>query len=116
MPADLDELIARLEAASGPDWRLDRDVYRATNPDKPEPKWAFGLPPLKLTASIDAALAIVEEVEPGRSWSLSRDGEANDFEFIFYSQPMRIIAEAKTAPLAILIAILRAKKGQSDDK
>ena len=63
-PGKIEELIGRLERATGPDWQID-DALRI----------AFGYPPKPwdYTAKIDSALALalVEQVLPGR-WPSAR--------------------------------------------
>ena len=83
------ELIARLEAATGGDTGLDCDIVIAcglwrppTNSERNPARvdgWRRGelnhyCPHTPLTASVDAALALVEQVLPGWNWSVGRDG------------------------------------------
>jgi hypothetical protein len=84
---DLQELIDRMKAATGPDRELDFAVYDHLFPPKPPPANAphIELPPgfgrdalsrsmdprPELTGSIDAALALVERVLPGAEYNIS---------------------------------------------
>lgn len=71
------------------------------------------------TASIDAALALVEKKLPGWAWKLDRAfGEPPYIVAVVASRPIDVTAahagEAPTAPLAILSALLRALISQSE--
>lgn len=118
--SNLDDLIRRVEAATGPDRELDFDVCAALGLYEAEPTYGPHLRRIwhgpRLTASIDAALALVEKVLPGCTdtsdasypeagieWTLFPDG-GDDW----------ITGTAKTRPLAIIAALLRALKQQED--
>lgn len=141
---DLKALLERVEAATGPDDDLDAEVWLAIVPgasrknllaDWPdeEPLWEYhdaerntlfraGLVP-SLTASIDAALALVERVLPGAYGSV-RFGSAPLGAIIIWDERAETAAgnvmitsqsatgEAATAPLAIVTALLNAKVSQ----
>lgn len=133
----LKELLARVEGASGPDGRLDYDIVRALDPPK---LLAPGNPPLTtdweyygpLTASIDAALALVERVLPGIDFYVEVEQVFGGFcQYVYLSgggaiTPMRTqpggrlyptwIEAKNNLPLAILAALLRAKISQEEAK
>ncbi len=85
------------------------------------------------TASIDAALALMERVLPNHSWGGEqtgvRTGERNYLGLHRYTdgfkahvtkksalRPMPVVASALTAPLAIILATLRALSSQEASK
>ena len=116
------ELIARLEAATGPDRELDAAiaVQVGINPDY-QGDGRYGCP--KFSASLDAALTLVPE---GWEWSISGSGTAaicscwnDDYAEVFPStdrkQPRHTPMErwhpkTATPALALCIAALKAKK------
>jgi hypothetical protein len=65
MSADLPALIARVEAATGPDYDIDREIWRAVDHDAAEEYAACETP--AYTASLDAAVSLVPS---GCKWSL----------------------------------------------
>jgi hypothetical protein len=111
----LSELLDKVQAASGPDLELDARIVCAFLPGPSYQSMrdegyaiadlAEGHP--AYTASIDAALALVERVLPGWQWCLNRNG-----------RPMALVNNgpgrqfecdrAPTMPLAILAATLQA--------
>lgn len=144
----LSGLRERIKAATGPDRKIDCEIEAAIihrerfvvvpppfydperyfcNPD-PSVDW-IGYDLLntapRYTASIDAALALVERMLPGWKWGVSsiavRTGEKTAEGYPRYGEgfrahvtavsalrPMPSIGEAPTAPLAILLALLTA--------
>jgi hypothetical protein len=73
------ELIAALKSAKGPDRRLDCLIENFFGRARFERTGGFGdfdevrVEPYKLTASIDAAVALIESVRPdARHWSISK--------------------------------------------
>lgn len=119
----LPELLKRVEAASGPDRELDAAVEVAldqqTADGRARARYYSGyrddeLPP-PLTASIDAALALVEMVLPGWFWNIGQFPNIR----AQLAQPTvtefgnaighRADETAGTIPLAILAALLKAK-------
>lgn len=119
----LHELAAMLDAATGPsrelDWRIEHIVVRspvfdASSHDFWPPfmvnsRADKGIP--RYTASIDAALALVERLLPGWEW----DVELN--QGVYFCTLIRLpvtadegmwCADAPTAPLAILKAMVAA--------
>lgn len=121
--ADMQELIARLEAAAGGSQALTDDTLRALGfvtkryPMDSDRYWIVPgderhpLPPWcdKITVSLDAALALAERVLPGWVYML-----VNDYCDYFRAELVRpessvVKAVAETMPLALCIAILKAK-------
>lgn len=109
--SDLNELLERVKAATGPDRQLDyalfchfapRDVASAWHPHEGH----------QYTASIDAAVALCERLLPG--WKASH----GEFSWSFGFQDERVWtcklryyrtkAHAPTLPLAILAGLLQA--------
>jgi len=129
--ADIASLLERVTAATGPDRVLDLDLARALVPDvvvlrrndddtanEPHTYWEY-------TTSIDAALALVERMLPGWKWGVAsvavKTGEKSPEGYPRYGtgfrahvtqvsalRPMPSVAEGPTAPLAILVALLRS--------
>jgi hypothetical protein len=132
--ADMGELLARCEAADGPDRRLDADIYEALGfgvirdgmhnrsmewrYKPPGESYWVSLPPL--TASIDSSLALVERLLPLPYGTLNfglYDGVAqisvdtDDHQTIdgaVVQTTASSTGQARTLPLAILAALLRA--------
>lgn len=126
--AQLEELLATAEAATGSDRELDFAIISATNPHAgrggPYESWqaaqsAFGWD-TRVTSSIDAVLALVERCLPGAYLDLAgpakylnipspipnrwRAHVTTDEGF----QSQQTAGWAASAPLAILAALLRA--------
>lgn len=123
---ELEALLARVESATGPDREIDlalmilgwggpRERYLTDELDR----LAFG-EQWKFTASLDAALALVERVLPGRDIDLElregmQDGQVHRFTdaTIYaqaYSDDKRDFKAFGNSPaLALLTALLRAK-------
>lgn len=106
----LDGLIEQVKAATGPDDKLDYAVD--------EWLWRSGgkhhgemdtLPPF--TASIDAALALVERLLPGWNYTFNR-GHCELRHPKHRAKDVQ--AFGKTTPLAILAALLSALKDASE--
>lgn len=126
----LDDLIARVEAASDRDRSIDADIARMEGwtftkmkgdrqeywrkPGSTE-YWDRRLDgPPAYTASIDVALALIERLLPGWDYGLDRD-EGQYFATIAPVGPTTakgVQAEAKSQPLAIMLAALRALASQ----
>lgn len=101
----LTALRARVIAATGADRELDKDLYCtlvAVRAVFPFPHY---------TASIDAALALIERVLPGASWGVNtamEGGFAADVPFQKLKDMQPHPVRHRTAPLAILAALLSA--------
>jgi hypothetical protein len=103
--AKLRDLLSRVEAASGPDVRLDRAI------NKMFPDGELGSP--YYTSSIDAAVALAERALPGFSILMAvNPGKAMAN---IHSAPLGVngkwfpAGRNKTLPLAICSATIRAK-------
>lgn len=123
---DYDDIIGRVERATGGDRELDRAIM----------VFAFGggvrnaLPLPEYTSSVDAALALVERKLPGYRWSVGatgiRSGTHPDGKPAYVDgfragltkasplRPLPTAAHARTAPLAIILALLRALSQQGE--
>ena len=108
-----DELIAALEAATGADRKLDAEIIRHHfGYSKDDPLWHG----LEYTASLDAALTLVpegwdEEIKRARhrkGWFASL--ALNRGPGIGYDGTMHY-GDSPVPALALLIAILKARKG-----
>ena len=120
----LKELLERVERAEGPDrdydwdlafldgWKFDEISDTWTMPDG---HWDQFLTPPRYTASLDAAVALVERKLPGHHWSVSRQCEYPSLAFCDYrfaafvgdyGSPKR--AEGPTPAIAVIKALLRA--------
>lgn len=141
----IEELVGRVEAATGADREIDGLIWKACE-EKPGDDWqlmgsgvwhrrdpddyvAFDVPP-KLTASIDAALALAERVLPGLSPGVSQNVHHGNWYAWFADGEQRAdgqftsteVAEANhdfSAPLAIILATLKALsriKGDHNDE
>jgi hypothetical protein len=116
--AEIGEILARVEAATGPSIELDKLLSEAFG-DKNDHgvlivagRW-LGIVPL--SGSIDAVLALVERVLPGWSWKVvSEPAGLNRYCAVLRnSGKLSDVAEAfvashRTASLAILSALLLA--------
>jgi hypothetical protein len=129
--ATLQSLLSRVEAATGPDRKIDLDVARALVPDLVDPPITINLyltgrevraPEFILwryTASVDACIALADRVLPGWWWSIERFGGAHPRRGFFMARmftavmpeerEIKELASANTASLAMLACILRAK-------
>lgn len=129
----LQVLLERVKAASGPDREMDAAVWLALEPGVTRKQWSYihtasgqecrmdetrdatgrliVVP--SFTASIDAALALVEKVQPATMWAV---GNMEMGPFCRLVAPTRgggyvggyYEANANTEPLAILAALLTA--------
>lgn len=119
MTNKLMELAERCEAAEGPDRELEMDIAEAlgltaTNEfgDTVFIRRGSGFIPLRITASLDAAMTLV----PGRyEWGVASTGEAE----CWCGDGKDIAIRAATPSLALCAAALRAlasQKGLSDAK
>ena len=133
--SDLRGLIERVEKATGPDREIDWAIADATNHPSFATRFEHMWPPfgigssldcaiLDYTASVDAALALVEKMRPGYQWGVSSvgikigthpDGKAAYGEgfraHVTKNSPLRPMpstADAPTPALAIILALLRS--------
>ncbi len=107
----LRDIARRLEEASGLGWKIDTAIRLALN----SVDVSQGTPPY--TASIDAALGLVERVLPVSMWDMEYDPiAANRYQFFLHLEVGKHMEEAKapTAPLAILRALFAALIAQED--
>lgn len=114
------DLISKLEGLSGPDREVDALVAVWAYPRlaglRPsgmggwhDPEWGLIAPPSAFTASIDSAVALIEEKLPGCWLTMgTREPWAN-----IWREENTLVAsgKAKTLPIALLIALLRALEG-----
>jgi hypothetical protein len=116
-------MLMRIEAAEGPDRRLDLDVVSLLREGAviEESRLSFfrdGFEPMdcvwpRVTASIDAAISLVDEKLPDREWAAGDDRENGRCWALIdddcWDEAMgRFEGFAKTAPLAILSALFHA--------
>ncbi|MFA6043595.1 MAG: hypothetical protein WC718_01305 [Phycisphaerales bacterium] len=108
----LSALLERVEAATGGDRELDRDiaiatgwVHRSGAPWERVLEWERPNP----TASVDAALALIGRVKPGARALMEHDHDGNGWAMLMPSKHSeRFMAEAPTPALALILALLRA--------
>ncbi len=102
----IDDLITRLEAATGPDRKLDHDIWFLM--DQPLDDHAVDCP-LRYTESLDAALTLVPE---GMGWGVKFDNQGH---FAWVSGDIArngqtvAVRYGWNAPLALCIASLKAR-------
>lgn len=123
--AKLDELIARVEKAAGPDRQIDFDfasmegwTLQKMKGDR-QPYWrkpgetAYYMrsEPPRYTASIDEALGLVERLLPGKLLRLSNEYQG------FWRATVGLTEGTgmRTAALAIILALLEALREASHD-
>lgn len=107
------ELIERLEKATGPDREIDLDLMvlgfggpRETYLSDELGRLEFGHH-WKFTASLDAALALVERVLPGTEWAVSTLYGRNHAEVNMNAEEP-VTAIGATLPIALCLALLKA--------
>lgn len=131
-----DDLVDRLRAATGPDRELDAEIAKAL--EGVEIQWrqanytmdlhpvqrypstnhigGYGIGPVPYyTASVDAALSLVERCLPGQQWMLDKQPE--NFECVLWdgvTMKAKANEAAPTLPLAILTALLTAMQAERD--
>lgn len=126
---DYSELIERLEKLAGPDPATDHAIYLLLRPTSdpeeyarlyttdPDAYW-YWMASRPFTASLDAAVALVEKTLPEWIWDVSRTGTAwlldpdNNEEIFTSTEAKSSLAEAMRRPatpaIALLIALFRA--------
>lgn len=130
--AELAELLERVKAETGPDRELDIAIGLAVGGFErvqrgilgvveyrfwmPEGGWNSGSSTVmipKFTASLDAALALVERALPGAEWSVGHNA-CDDFVATCWVQGVEDLDyHAPTAALALLAALLSALIAQA---
>lgn len=103
MDASLDELLARLEAATGSDRQLDAALALA---------FAGGEPPPDYTASVDRCLDLVRAVLPGWAWHVGWNATGVLPYATLHGPGGVTAASAGTVPLALLRALVKGKASQ----
>jgi hypothetical protein len=136
----LDELITKLEAAEGPSLQLDGQIWCAVNGyefvmwdgagcvyrDLAAPKWDAGIKHAQAStvrpysASVDAAIALAEKVLPDSNcWGVDKDETGSVDAHVQRNGVGHAgwahFATHKSAPIALVLATLRALK-QSEDR
>jgi len=124
-PSDLKELLARVEKATGADDLLDADIsfalgWSSRNRDHYEWTEADGtfvqsFMPKPFTASLDASLALVERVLPGKAGVVSFGGMWSRADFI-NAEGVYLHATCRTPALALLAAVLKALIAKENDR
>lgn len=114
------DIIARLEKLTGPDREVDRVIDHVVFWPNEAPRnleisirdeWDVPT----YTASIDAAVALVERVLPGCGVSIERHPVYGDWwDAAIFDQTPKTIANARkqTAALAVCLALLRALEAE----
>lgn len=133
----LEELIAALEKCQGPSLQLDGMIWCAANNfefvmwdgagcvyrDPSAPKWDAGIKHAQAStvrpysASLDAAVALVNHVLPDAFWMMSRgrlriDEPLYAVQLLFGSEEILGEAEGNSLPVTICLATLKAKLSQ----
>ena len=107
----LTNLLKRLESATGPDDDLDKALFKFffDSYEDDIPHGVGRIIPPDLTSSIDAALALVERELEGWQWYLESSIGSSDMYFQTHDHGEIFSSQHKTAPLAILTALVKAK-------
>ncbi len=122
--AEWEALIARIEAAEGPDRELDADIHLALHPEHLVAPWMRGTPAWqshiffhatkqwtiearRYTASLDAALSLVPE---GWDYCLCKGwGEPAVVSIAPSGDVFEITVQSATPALALTVAAMRAQ-------
>jgi len=121
--ADLTALIERLEAATGPSRETDHEIHTATNKAL-RAGFRFGHVP-HYCSSVDDAVALAVRVLPGWYFEhIGNDAMGGDYDMSWVGWTVDISpgmsggfqGHAKTLPVAICLAVLRALSAQEDEK
>lgn len=116
------DLITRLSKLDATDRQVDGEIWRYLMSDEPRAVHHGPIP--KLTASVDAALALADRVLPGwtfehigqdyiRARGLDNDVMPMGWTVEISDGAQTIQGQAPTFPIAILIALLRAKEASN---
>jgi hypothetical protein len=113
----LSSLIERLERCEGADREIDLAIFMATAEMESFSVWRPNDPTLFFTASIDAALALVERKLPGWGWQVHRDPQPGlEACFGFVGEPgadgVCGRAYAPSPAIALCLALCRATEGE----
>ena len=139
MASDLAALITRLEKAKEGSWELDAEIaehfghkiewkqanyvmtsYPVISWQAPDPYAGMREPCPQFTTNLSAAVALCERALPGWHWSIRKKSTNPDFFEGLVTQAAwsyaadRFKASHDCAPLALCIAILRAKASAHD--
>jgi len=99
------DLITRLSKLDAPDREMDGEIWRYLMSG--EPRAVLHGPIPKLTASVDAAIALAARVLPGWNWLRP---ERNIMAVHHEDHSITFFAVGATPAIALLIALLRAKE------
>lgn len=116
------DLITRLEEAESGSRELDAEVCLLLDYGRRphDTHWSWSIPdgfvessyPRPLTTSIDAAVALIREKLPGSEWSLQCFINGKVQASIWLDEHCEVCSEeVSTAPVALVIALLRALGG-----
>jgi hypothetical protein len=112
---ELLDLLRRVEAATGRNDILNVDIANAFGLGlSDQERWEFkryGILPsqVMVTHSIDAAAALADLVWPSCDWQFCKGGEGTLIYGGGHYEPLTASGKAKTVPLAICSAILKAR-------
>ena len=117
---DLQALLERVEACKGPDRNLDDAIYDALCAHATQ-EWTEWDSRHDFTNSIDTAIALMDEKLPGWIVTVTIGADRNEVTLHEFDPPCRRIPEerphvitGKTAPVALLSALLRALIAQQE--
>ena len=116
--SDYREIIERLEKMDGPDTETDIDIWcEIFAPDAAAIDPGFRAPPY--TASLDAAIALVEKMLPGWDFELTKFGSHGSVAILWPeglrdAWARRTWSEGATPTIAVLIAFFRALESSDD--
>lgn len=115
---DPTDLIARVEKLTGPDREVDLFIHMDLCPSEYEGKWSWDddTRPPHLTASIDAAVALVERVLPGAEMELTNLYNIARATLHHEAGPFYGSSAINSLPIAICLAVLRALQGKADER
>ena len=117
------DLITRLSKLDAPDREVDGEIWRYLMSG--EPRAVLHGPIPKLTASVDAAIALAERVLPGWGWEIASNTNhiknclnpeygkpigKHPHWAVVANQSSRKFVDGQTPAIALCIALLRAKE------
>ncbi len=125
----IEELVGRVEAATGPDRKLDvalhahffpvsfdgsADHYAAVGYlNAADRRYVDSFVPF-YSQSIDAALALLERVLPGCSWAINGGARVVPSATVWPASGAAVDADGNTSVLAIILATLRSLRIKGD--